>query len=538
MRFSAGLGIVQTLCTLGFAYVVANLIDQILTQGELNQSVTTMVLMVIGLLAIKAGASLWQSTINLTHSVIIRDRLRQQILDSCFKTGIRLYPDFKASQLANLLTSEVDKLKEYYAEFKVQKQMSVWTPLLILIAASFVNWLVPLLLLLTTPLIPVFMMLIGNKAAAASRDNLNEMNRLGHLLEDRLRNLDLLQQQRAVNNETDALYQQSNRFRISTMKVLRLAFLSGTLLEFFAAISVALVAVYLGLFFLDKYSIGAWDANLTFAHGAFLLMLAPEYYLPLRKMGALYHAKSNARAVAEHIQHLIELSESDQSSVNDTGNIGVEKNLTLTQFSGGKDHPIHVPINITLKAGQSLLIDAPSGSGKTTLLDTLAGLRKPTSGQLVADGQPIDTFDNAQWQMKVGYITQHPELIYGTLKENLSLGKPFSDDEIWAALKTAQLADVVSQLPSELDYFITDAGHFLSGGQVQRLAIARVLLHKPALLLLDEPVANLDVDTADQFMSALQHHTAGGGMLIMASHRTSRFVFDQQLTLEKAGTPS
>ena len=536
LRLSAGLGIIQTLCTLGFAYVVAGMIDQVLMQGALNASIGVMVLTVVGILAIKAGATLWQTTINLRNSVVIRDRLRQQILDYCFKTGIRLFPDFKPSQLANLLTSEVDKLKEYYADFKVQKQMSVWTPVLILIAASFVNWLVPLILLLTTPLIPIFMMLIGNKAAAASRDNLNELNRLGHLLEDRLRNVDLLQQQGAVDSETSALYQQSNRFRVSTMKVLRLAFLSGTLLEFFAAISVALVAVYLGLFFLDKYSLGAWDAQLTFAQGAFLLMLAPEYYLPLRKLGALYHAKSNARAVAEHIQHLKELSERETSDHQSTSMQRLHDTLTLTQFSGGNDSPVHLPIDITLKRGEALLIDAPSGTGKTTLLDTLAGLRKPASGQLMIDGQPVDPFDNPDWQMDVGYITQHPELIYGTLKENLSLGRSFTDDEIWAALETAQLSDVVNQLPSKLDYFITDAGHFLSGGQVQRLAIARVLLHRPALLLLDEPIANLDVDTAQQFMSALAHHTANGGLLIMASHRTSHFVFDHHLTLEKAGS--
>ena len=168
--------------------------------------------------------------------------MREQILSLSFKTGISLFPAFKPAQLANLLTSEVDKLKEYYAEFKIQKQMAVWTPILILIAASFVNWLVPLILLLTTPLIPVFMVIVGNKAGEASRNNLEQLNRLGHLLEDRLRNVDLLQQEQAVNRETQALHQQSDQFRISTMKVLRLAFLSGTLLEFFAAISVALVA--------------------------------------------------------------------------------------------------------------------------------------------------------------------------------------------------------------------------------------------------------------------------------------------------------
>ena len=534
MRFSLLLGVIQTLCTIGFAYWVAAMIDQVLTQGSLDHSPLILVITACLILTIKAVASLWQSTINLRNSVTIRDRLREQILNLSFKTGISLFPAFKPAQLANLLTSEVDKLKEYYAEFKIQKQMAVWTPVLILIAASFVNWLVPLILLLTTPLIPIFMIIVGNKAGEASRNNLEQLNRLGHLLEDRLRNVDLLQQEKAVEKETEALHVQSDQFRISTMKVLRLAFLSGTLLEFFAAISVALVAVYLGLFFLDKYSLGAWGADISFAEGAFLLMLAPEYYLPLRKMGALYHAKSNARAVAEQIEQLKKAAEdshvSGESSESDT----FTESIYIEALVSGNNKAIHQPVSVSLNAGESLLIEAPSGTGKTSLLDTLAGLRTPLSGKVYAGEKPVEPFNNPAWQQNIGYITQHPELIYGSLRENLCLGKTYSDEAIWDALKSAQLDAVVEQLPQGLDYFITDSGHFLSGGQTQRLSIARALLHRPKLLLLDEPIANLDVDTAELFMSALHQYVEQGGIIIMASHRTNQFNFTHQLTLAKA----
>ena len=534
MRLSLLLGVIQTFCTIGFAYWVALLIDQLLTQGRLDHSPLILVAAAFIILAIKAVASLWQSTINLRNSVTIRDRLREQILNLSFKTGISLFPAFKPAQLANLLTSEVDKLKEYYAEFKIQKQMAVWTPVLILIAASFVNWLVPLILLLTTPLIPIFMIIVGNKAGEASRNNLEQLNRLGHLLEDRLRNVDLLQQERAVERETEALHAQSDQFRISTMKVLRLAFLSGTLLEFFAAISVALVAVYLGLFFLDKYSLGAWGTDISFAEGAFLLMLAPEYYLPLRKMGALYHAKSNARAVAEQIEQLKQLAEESHKGGETLKSDSFEESIQIEALVSGSDQGIHQPVSLELKRGESLLIEAPSGTGKTSLLDTIAGLRSPLSGKVLADGKTVEPFNNPFWQQTLGYITQHPELIYGSLRDNLCLGKSYADDAIWEALRSAQLESVVSQLPQGLDYFITDSGHFLSGGQIQRLSIARALLHRPKLLLLDEPIANLDVDTAELFMNALQQYVEQGGMIIMASHRTNQFNFTQQLTLAKA----
>lgn len=531
LRFSTSLGVVQTLMTIAFAWGTANLIGITLNGASMGLGLNASVGLLLLALLVKALASYFQNLINLRSSVYARDRLRQHILDRCFKLGVSLFPGFKPSELANLLTLETDKLKDYFADYQIQKKMAVFTPVLILIASASVNWLVPLLLLLTTPLIPLFMVLIGKRAAAASRANLEALNRLGHLLEDRLANLNLLQQQNCISIESKRLYSQSDSFRKSTMKVLRLAFLSGTLLEFFAAISVALIAVYLGLFFLGKYSLGAWSTDISFAQGAFLLMLAPEYYLPLRKLGALYHAKSNARALAERLQHLDqltdELPDTEQSTATD-----LQSELCCTELSCGNHSPVHQPVSFELRSGESLLIEAPSGTGKTTLLDTLAGLRLPVDGIIQADGARLIAYDNARWQQQVGYISQQAELIYGSLRENLTLGRSFSDDALWSALKQAQLEDVIRTVG--LDYFISDAGDFLSGGQIQRLAIARALLHQPKLLLLDEPIANLDQETAERFMQSLKHHTDRGGMLIMASHRSaSSFEFTHRLTLEK-----
>lgn len=528
--------------TIAFAWGAANLIGLALSNQALSLSddyfgalsLNASVALILSALMIKSLAAYAQNLINLRSSVFARDRLRQHILDRCFRLGVSLFPAFKPSELANLLTLETDKLKDYFAEYQIQKKMAIYTPVLILLASTSVNWLVPLMLLLTTPLIPLFMILIGKRAAEASRNNLEALNRLGHLLEDRLANLNLLQQKNSVNNESKRLYLQSDNFRKSTMKVLRLAFLSGTLLEFFAAISVALVAVYLGLFFLDKYSFGAWVSDISFAEGAFLLMLAPEYYLPLRKMGTLYHAKSNARALAERLGHLEQLA-SELPKQNEAGSLEDLTELECQALCSGALKPVHQPFSFILKSGESLLLEAPSGTGKTTLLDTLAGLRAPQSGEVRVNGDSLRLYDNAQWQRQIGYISQQPELIYGTLHDNLCLGREFSDAQIWSALENSQLAEVVKALPDKLNHFITEAGDFLSGGQIQRLAIARALLHKPRLLLLDEPIANLDQETAERFMQSLRFHTEEGGMLIMASHRSAAaFNFTQRHQLVKA----
>lgn len=548
LRFSTLLGVLQTLMTIGFAWGAASLIgialagqfidvpdgSQELLERPLGLTMNASIGLILSTLLVKALASYAQNLVNLRSSVYARDRLRQHILDNCFRLGINLFPAFKPSELANLLTLETDKLKDYFADYQIQKKMALYTPVLILAAAATVNWLVPLLLLLTTPLIPLFMVLIGKRAAQASRANLEALNRLGHLLEDRLANLNLLQEQDSLSYESKSIYESSDRFRKSTMKVLRLAFLSGTLLEFFAAISVALVAVYLGLFFLEKYSFGSWEVDISFAKGAFLLMLAPEYYLPLRKLGALYHAKSNARALAERLEHLDQLAQALNAEAENSP-LPALQTLECVDLCSGSPNPVHQPFSCTLQQGDSLLLEAPSGTGKTTLLDTLAGLRAAHSGFIRVNGVEIKLHDNSAWQAQIGYISQQAELIYGTLRDNLTLGRAFSDETLLQALEQAQLRSLVEALPTGLNHFITDAGDFLSGGQIQRLAIARALLHKPRLLLLDEPIANLDQDTAQRFMQALAFHTESGGILIMASHRSAAaFPFTQRQVLNRA----
>lgn len=527
------LGVVQSLTVISFAGLTANLIGHLLSDTLSKADLYLILAALTTTLVIRHCAGFAQSRINLKRSVQMRDRLREHILNLSFKRGIRLNSSFRPAEMANLLTTDVEGLKDYLADYPVQKKLAIITPILILIASFSVNWLVPLILLLTTPLIPVFMMLVGRKAAEASRKNMTEMNRLGTLLEDRLRNIELLQRNHAIEPETQTLYQQSDRFRRSTLDVLKLAFLSGTILEFFAAISVALVAVYLGLFFLDKYSVGGWYGDISFAEGAFLLMLAPEYYLPLRRLGALYHAKSNAHATAEQVDHLEHLiRQQERSSGPDP--VGEIATIELVQVQAGDTaSPAHQPIHLQLNSGDALLIEAPSGTGKTTLLDALAGLRPLQHGCIRLNNRQTELYANPGWQAKVGYISQHPELVYGSIRDNLCLGQNYSDQELWQALDRAELKSTVESLPTRLNHYITDSGAQLSGGQIQRLAIARIFLHRPKLLLLDEPIANLDQDTAERFMSGLKFHIERGGILIMASHRSSTgFRFSHQLVLD------
>ncbi|MFT6914884.1 MAG: ATP-binding cassette subfamily C protein CydD [Motiliproteus sp.] len=536
------IGVLQILSTLGFAALIALMINSAVYQ---QQDLWKQPLWWIGLasiLCMKAGLPLLQARLADRASIKIRARLRAVTLAHCQQLHIHLFPDFTAAELSTLLSTEINSMRDYFAEFLPQQRLAMLAPLLVMLACSTINWLVPLILALTAPIVPVFMVIVGHKAAAASQRNLIQLNRLGNLLSDRVRGMSALQLAGTATNEQESLYQQSERYRRSTMQVLRLAFLSGTVLEFFSAISVALVAVYLGLFFLGKYQLGSWSDSISLGEGVFLLMLAPAFYLPLRRLGALYHARAEALSVAEHLLSLLRkkapaLAMQPQPQTQHRLDEPIDSVVLRALQAGREGRKIAAPINVTLLPGQSVLLQGPSGVGKSTLLDTLAGFLPPLSGQILINGQ-FRVLENCDdWKGRIGYMTQHPELLFDSIRNNLCLGRDFTEQQLFAALAAAQVEQVVRDLPETLDYRIADQGGFVSGGQAQRIALARVFLHQPRLLLLDEPTANLDDQTAELFLQSLHQFTLDGGMLIIASHRLGHQQrFDQVIQFEATGS--
>lgn len=548
-------GALQTSITIAITALIALLINSSVYSGSANapmllqQSVinqpdlwrhSSWWLLLAALLTVRALVPLWQTRLADRASIRVRNHLRAIVLQHCATLQLSLESQFSSAELSNLLSGEIDSTRDYFAEFLPQQRLAMLAPLMIIAACLWSGWLVPLLLALTAPLVPLFMIIVGHKAAAASKRNLTELTRLGNLLSDRIKGISALQLANSCTEEQHNLFHQSEQFRHSTMQVLRLAFLSGTLLEFFSAISIAMVAVYLGLLYLGKYQMGMWQDQLSLSHGIFLLMLAPEFYLPLRRLGALYHARADASSVAEHLLRLIQLKPPTGSAATDHTPLPEHNQLQqicLQQLQTGYgDTAIGKPHSFTLKRGESVLLQGPSGAGKSTLLDTLAGVQPVLSGQVLLNEIGINLYNNRRWQQKVGYMTQQPELLFDTLRNNLCLGREFSDTELFHALQQARADDLVRALPGQLDYRISDSGGFLSGGQAQRIALARVFLHKPDLLLLDEPTANLDHDTAQQFMASLKRFSAAGGIILISSHRDEAEQFDRVICLDGVNT--
>ncbi|MDX2423741.1 MAG: thiol reductant ABC exporter subunit CydD [Amphritea sp.] len=531
-RWLTGLGVLQTAATIAitalFALLINNAVYSQASPAPWQQSAW---LALAALLILRALLPLWQTRLADKASINVRNQLRAVVLEHCADLQLNLEQHFSSAELSNLLSSEIDSTRDYFAEFLPQQRLAMLTPLLIMLACLWSGWLVPLLLALSAPLVPLFMIIVGHKAAEASRRNLTELTRLGNLLSDRIKGISALQLANRCDEEQQSLFQQSEKFRHSTMQVLRLAFLSGTLLEFFSAISIAMVAVYLGLLYLDKYQIGMWQDTLTLSHGIFLLMLAPEFYLPLRRLGALYHARADASSVADHLLKLLQLQPISATEAKQTPAENIDQ-ISLQQLQTGYgDTAIGKPLSCNLKRGQITLLTGPSGVGKSTLLDTLAGLHPAISGQVEVNQTAINIFNNRHWQQRIGYMTQQPELLFDSIRHNLCLGREFSDEQLYDALKQARAAQLVDALPEQLDYCISDSGGFLSGGQAQRIALARVFLHQPDLLLLDEPTANLDQENAQAFMAGLQQFAANGGIVLISSHRDAQTQFDQVINL-------
>ncbi|MFL6585787.1 MAG: thiol reductant ABC exporter subunit CydD [Luteimonas sp.] len=458
----------------------------------------------------------------------------------------------RSGALVALSTGHVDATAGYYGGYLVARAEIAMVPIAILIAVFAADWIVGLVLLLTAPLAPLFMMLIGKGAETAGRRQLAALARAGAHFTDRLRALDLIRVYGRGDAELDQVAAATDTIRVRSMRVLRIAFLSSAVLEFFASVSVALVAVYFGFTYLGMLDLRG--ETLPLSTGLFCLLLAPEFYAPMRRLAANYHDRANALAAVAEIETafdaLPELATdarpppragegwgggevrapsrtigpselppprsstprahsppgggSQKSSALDPALVNIS-NATLRH--PGARTPAIRDISLQIPAGSRLALVGPSGSGKSTLLDAIAGWLCPDSGEVQV---APDT--------RIALAGQRPWLFHGSIADNLRIGAPDATDvELAEAARVAQVTRFASQLPDGMDTVIGERGFGLSGGEARRVALARALLLRPQLLLLDEPTAFLDPETEADLLAALDAHLEGC-TVIVATH--------------------
>ena len=468
--------------------------------------------------------------------VRVRAKIRKVLLDKLQRLGPLVISQQTCGGWTTVVVEQVEELQDFIALYLPQMVLVVFTPVVIIVAVFPMNWAVAGIFLITAPLIPVFMALVGIKAAEANRRNFKALERLGGFFLDRLQGMETLRVFQRSAETHQELVGASEDFRNKTMDVLRLAFLSSAVLEFFASVSIALTAVYLGMSFLGYINFGDYGDGVSLYVALFLLLIAPEFYQPFRDLGTYYHAKAKAMAAAESILAVIDKKEHEEhkgvSCFNESGAVDIQADgLTVALSDMGS--PLLNDLSFVIRAGSRVAIVGPSGAGKTTLINTLMGFY-PYKGYLSISGQLLSDLKLSEWRSHLAWLGQLPLIIDGTVMDNIAFGREISRAQVLDALTRAQGLDVLDNLPAGLDSLLREQGGNISVGQAQRIALARAIALPVNILLLDEPTANLDTGSEQLVLAALQQ-LPKATTVITVTHRIKQIMGMDQVLLIDGG---
>ncbi|WED68618.2 heme ABC transporter permease/ATP-binding protein CydD [Pectobacterium colocasium] len=520
LRISLLLGFLSGALIVAQAWLLATLLHALIIEHAPRESLLSPFLLLIATFILRALNSVLRERVGFLCGQAVRQQIRQLVLDRLQQLGPAWVQGKPAGSWATMILEQVDDMQDYYARYLPQMYLAALIPLLILITIFPLNWAAGLILFLTAPLIPLFMALVGMGAADANRRNFLALARLsGHFL-DRLRGMETLRLFHRGKAETEQIRHASEDFRSRTMEVLRMAFLSSGVLEFFASISIAVVAVYFGFSYLGELDFGHYGVGVTLFAGFLVLILAPEFFQPLRDLGTFYHAKAQAIGAAESlVTFLAEEGETvgfgTQTFSSDTAIAIRAEDLVVLAPNGT---PLTQPLTFDIRAGERIALVGLSGAGKSSLLNALLGFL-PYRGSLTVNGQALNTLTPESWRKQLSWVGQNPHLPEQTLRSNILLGNPqASIVELQRAIERAYVQEFLPQLPQGLETTIGDGAARLSVGQAQRVAVARALIHPCNLLLLDEPSASLDAHSEELVMTALNE---------AARHQTTLLVTHQ-----------
>lgn len=505
LMLSRLLGAVSGVLIIAQAYILARILHHMIMENIPREALLMPFVVLVLVFILRAWVVWLRERVGFHAGQHIRFEIRKIVLDRLQQAGPAWIQGKPAGSWATLVLEQIDDMHDYYARYLPQMALAASVPLLIVLAIFPSNWAAALILLCTAPLIPIFMALVGMGAADANRRNFLALARLsGHFL-DRLRGMDTLRIFGRGKAETDAIRHASENFRQRTMEVLRLAFLSSGVLEFFTSLSIAVVAVYFGFSYLGQLHFGSYGTSVTLFSGFLTLILAPEFFQPLRDLGTFYHAKAQAVGAADNLKTFLEapLAQPQRGNIkpDESQSVRLDAHELIIKSPEGK--VLAGPLNFTLTAGARVVLVGQSGSGKSSLLNTLAGFL-PYEGSLKVNGTELGDLDPDAWRHLLSWVGQNPQLPAYTLRENVLLADPqASEAQLQQALNRASVNEFVSQLPQGIDTPVGDQASRLSVGQAQRVAVARALLYPCRLLLLDEPAASLDAHSERRVMQAL-----------------------------------
>jgi ATP-binding cassette, subfamily C, bacterial CydD len=505
-------GLLVAAVTVAQMAFLSEIVDLVFLEGGVREQGEGLLLVLAGTAVARAGLLWVRETTAQRGSIRVKNDLRERLFAHVLRLGPAFARSERPGELATTLTEGVERLDPYFARYLPQVLLSASVPLLV------VGYILPrdiasaVLLVVTAPVIPVMMILVGSYAEEHTRRQWFALSRMGAHFLDALQGLPTLKAFGGVAAEGEKVERVSGEFRERTLKVLRYAFLSGLVLEFMTAAAIALVAVVLGVRLIN----GA----ISFQDAFLVLLLTPEFYRPLRELGAHRHAGMEGKAAAERIFEILDTPVLQNGTLQESPSGELEVSFSDIRFTyPGRDLPALDGLTLTLPAGSRTAVVGRSGSGKSTLVGLLLRFLNPDAGVISANGVPIGDLPAGAWREHVALVPQRPHLFYGSVLENIRLAKPKATrSEVERAAELAGAAEFIRRMTHGYDTQIGERGQRLSGGEAQRLAIARAFLKDAPLLVMDEPTSSLDPESERLISDALDRLAQGRTSLIVA-HR-------------------
>ena len=525
-----GLGLASAIAVIVGATLLAAIVNRIFLDDAIPGDLVGM-LVALGLVYAARGVFEWGRSVAAFRATAgVKRTLRERVMRAVLTQTAQGRPPSGSGDLALTATTGIDSLDAYFSRYLPQLVLGALIPLVAVAWIVTVDPLTAVIIIVTVPLIPVFMMLIGNYADRATRSRWRTIRSLGDGLVETFRGLMTLEVYRSSEERLDRFRRLSDEYRRQTMATLRIAFLSAFVLELVATMSVAVIAVAVG--------IRVVQGNLDFEPALAVLILAPEVYVPLRKAGTEFHAAMDGMEAARTVFDVLEVVPVELRQV-DTETVPLPiAGSPLVEFAAVsyryrasvESAPVVLDaVDLKIDRGEHVAVIGPSGAGKSTLIRLILGFDQPVKGEMLIEGVPLSKIDPAAWRSKIGWVRQDPFLIAGTVLDNIRLGAQGVDvDEASAALDLAGAGDLIPRLGE----IVGERGAGLSHGQRRMVTLARAILRDPALLLLDEPTAGIDSETQLRIAGSFERFAAGRAVLTVAHQRVLVDLADQVIVID------
>ncbi|MGC8652656.1 MAG: thiol reductant ABC exporter subunit CydD [Candidatus Kryptoniota bacterium] len=508
-------GLTASIFTVGQSRLLSLTIDMVFLKGKNLQNVSYLLLLYLGFSIAKASM-LWYQRFSASSMVLrIKEDIREKLIDRIVNTSPVALRSERTGELINALWHGVDALDNYFSNFVPSIFFSMFIPILILAFVFPVDWLTGLILLATAPVIPVLMHLIGSVAEKLNRKQWAALSKMSAYFLDVLQGIETIKLFNRSKDETVRIYEVTDKFRIKTMQVLRVAFLSSLVLEMAATISTAVIAVEIGIRLLN--------GGIAFVDALFLLILAPEFYIPFRQLGANYHAGMEGVVAFERIKEIINNQAEERSnSISGKGAYEYTPDTPIVmenvsyRYTDRKKNALH-NVSFTIAPNKVTALVGASGAGKSTIFNILLRFINPSNGTVRVGDRDLFNIDKFEWRKNLSWLPQQPYLFRGTIYENIAIAKDGATytDVVEAAMK-AHIDEFISTLPEGYNSRLGENASKLSGGQAQRIALARAFLRDAPFVLFDEPTANLDPQVEELLLNDMKNLFSGRTVLMIA----------------------